>query len=74
MTSNEVDASSLQADGVAECYLCFGGDEFTKPWRVCPGCHQEYQNEFAVDIASAFVTFNRSQYPRDTHKQGKLLI
>ena len=117
MTSNEVDMSSLQADGVAECYLCLGGDdvdtgqplrrdcacrgtdagfvhlsclvvfaatiskawdgrdmyEFTKPWRVCPGCHQEYQNEFAVDIASAFVTFNRSQYPRDTHKQVETL-
>ena len=115
--SSKVDMSSLQADGVAECYLCFGGDdvvtgqplrrdcacrgtdagfvhlsclvvfaatiskawdgrdmyEFTKPWRVCPGCHQEYQNEFAVDIASAFVTFDRSQYPRDTHKQVETL-
>jgi hypothetical protein len=43
--------------------------EFVNPWRECPGCHQYYQNELAVDIASEFVSFVRRQYPRDTEKQ-----
>ena len=43
--------------------------EFVKPWRVCPSCHQEYQNYFAVDIATEFVSFVRRQYPDDTPKQ-----
>jgi len=47
--------------------------EFRKPWRLCPGCHQEYQNELAVDIASEFFSFVRRQYPRDTHKQVESL-
>jgi len=47
--------------------------EFRKPWRLCPGCHQEYQNELAVDIASEFVSFVRQQYPRDTQKQVESL-
>jgi hypothetical protein len=44
-------------------------NEFIKPWETCPGCHQYYQNELAVDIASKFVSFVRRQYPRDTQKQ-----
>jgi hypothetical protein len=43
--------------------------EFRKPWRECPGCHQEYQNELRIDIASKFVLFVRRQYPDDTKKQ-----
>jgi hypothetical protein len=43
--------------------------EFRKPWRDCPGCHQCYQNEFAVDIASKFVSFVRRQYPDNTERQ-----
>jgi hypothetical protein len=41
-------------------------NEFRKPWRVCPGCHQVYQNELRLDIASKFVLFVRRQYPSDT--------
>jgi hypothetical protein len=44
-------------------------DEFVKPWIDCPGCHQEYQNELAIDIATKFVSFVRRQYPSDTQKQ-----
>ena len=115
MTStNEVDASSLQASGgggdgeEAVCYLCLDGGadeqlrrdcacrgtdagfvhlscltdylatksirasdmtEFDKPWRECPGCHQYYQNELAIDIAAKFVPFVRRQYPQDTQRQ-----
>ena len=42
---------------------------FRDPWIVCPGCHQYYQNELAVDIANEFVPFVRRQYPRDTQRQ-----
>jgi hypothetical protein len=47
--------------------------EFKKPWRVCPGCHQNYQNELRIDIASKFVSFVRQQYPSDTQKQVESL-
>jgi hypothetical protein len=48
-------------------------DEFVKPWAFCPGCHQYYQNELAVDIASEFVSFVRRQYPHDTQMQAESL-
>jgi hypothetical protein len=44
-------------------------NEFIKPWETCPGCHQYYQNELAVDIATKFVLFVRGQYPDNTEKQ-----
>ena len=47
--------------------------EFVNPWRVCPGCHQSYQNELAVDIATKFVTFVKGQYPDDTQSQVEAL-
>jgi hypothetical protein len=47
--------------------------EFIKPWVDCPGCHQYYQNELAVDIATEFVSFVRRQYPRDTQRQVESL-
>jgi hypothetical protein len=49
-------------------------NEFTQPWETCPGCHQNYQNELAVDIASEFVLFVRRQYPDDTQKQVEALF
>ena len=48
-------------------------NEFRKPWRDCPGCHQEYQNEFAIDIATKFVSFVRRLYPSDTESQVEAL-
>jgi hypothetical protein len=47
--------------------------DFREPWLTCPSCHQYYQNELAVDIASKFVSFVRGQYPRDTQKQVESL-
>jgi hypothetical protein len=47
--------------------------EFIKPWRECPGCHQCYQNELAVDIATKFVSFVRRKYPDDTRMQVEAL-
>ena len=31
-------------------------NEFIKPWESCPGCHQSYQNELRIDIATDFVS------------------
>jgi hypothetical protein len=47
--------------------------EFVDPWAACPGCHQEYQNELAIDIANKFVPFVRRQYPDDTPRQVESL-
>ena len=47
--------------------------EFAKPWQVCSGCHQCYQNELAVDIATKCVPFVRRQYPNDTQRQVEAL-
>jgi hypothetical protein len=47
--------------------------DFRKPWRVCPSCHQYYQNELGIDIATEFVSFVRRQYPRDTQRQVEAL-
>jgi hypothetical protein len=58
------ETKSKQASGVIE---------FRKPWRECPSCRQEYQNELAIDIASKFVSFVRRQYPHDTQKQVESL-
>jgi hypothetical protein len=48
-------------------------NQFIKPWQVCPGCHQKYQNELAIDIANKFVSFVRRQYPGDTQMQVEAL-
>jgi hypothetical protein len=48
-------------------------DQFRDLWANCPSCHQEYQNELSIDIASKFVSFVRRQYPDDTHKQVESL-
>jgi hypothetical protein len=48
-------------------------NEFIEPWSDCPGCHQEYQNELGIDIASEFVSFVRGHYPHNTEKQVESL-
>ena len=48
-------------------------NEFRKPWWCCPSCHQYYQNELAIDIATEFVSFVRRQYPDDTRMQVEAL-
>jgi hypothetical protein len=58
--TNYAATKSMQASGM---------NEFIKPWCICPSCHQEYQNELAIDIATKFVSFVRRQYPSDTQKQ-----
>ena len=48
-------------------------DLFRDPWRVCPSCRKEYQNELAVDIANKFVLFVRGRYPDNTLRQVEAL-
>jgi hypothetical protein len=48
-------------------------NEFSNPWVLCPSCHQEYQNELAIDIATKFGAFFRGQYPDDTQRQVEAL-
>jgi len=55
-------SKSLRWDGGNE-------DMFVNPWRICLSCHQEYQNEVAVEIATEFVSFVLAKYPDDTRKQ-----
>lgn len=43
-------------------------DEFIKPWKHCSGCHQLYQNELVVDLATEFVSFVEENYPDDQEK------
>ena len=47
--------------------------EFVDPWLECPNCHQFYQNELGIDIATEFVSFVRRQYPDDTQRQVEAL-
>jgi hypothetical protein len=47
--------------------------KFIKPWRVCPSCHQFYQNNLAIDIVTEFVLFVQGQYPDDTKRQVESL-
>jgi hypothetical protein len=48
-------------------------NDFIKPWRECPSCQQSYQNMLRIDIATAFVSFVRRQYPRNTQRQVEAL-
>ena len=48
-------------------------NQFMDPWRVCPGCRQDYQNELRIEIATEFVSFVRRQYPDNTNWQVEAL-
>ena len=37
-------------------------NEFIEPWRFCNNCKQPFQNQLAVDLASAFVSFTEATY------------
>ena len=48
-------------------------NDFQNPWKLCSNCHQTFQNELRIDIATEFVSFVRRQYPRDTQMQVEAL-
>jgi hypothetical protein len=62
--TNYAETKSVQAHGMRE---------FVTPWCTCPSCHQDYQNELAIDIATKFVSFVRRQYPDNTQRQVESL-
>ena len=68
-----VHLSCLTEYAAAKSKQALDMNQFSDPWRLCPGCHQEYQNELAVGITSEFVSFVRKQYPRDTERQVESL-
>ena len=48
---------------------------FDEPWEICNYCKQPFQNQLAVDLASAFVTFAEANYGHpDSSKWDKLRI
>ena len=50
-------------------------DAFCKPWNFCIHCKQPFQNQLAVDLASAFVSFTEATYGQEGNsKWDKLKI
>ena len=41
---------------------------FREPWEVCPNCHQDYQNNLAVDVSAKFVSFVQRKHLNDRPK------
>ena len=35
---------------------------FSTPWKKCNNCHQPFQNQVALDLLSAFVSFTEKAY------------
>jgi hypothetical protein len=64
-----VHLSCLTKYAATKSKLALCPNEFIMPWRVCPGWHQSYQNDLAINIATKFVSFVRGQYPDDTKRQ-----
>ena len=51
------------------------GLAFCKPWNFCNTCKQPFQNQLAVDLASAFVSFTEATYGQEGNsKWDKLKI
>ncbi len=51
------------------------GHTLFKPWKNCPNCLQEYQNEVAIELADKFVSFAENKYPNDkvAHVEARCL-
>ena len=49
-------------------------NQYRQFWEQCPSCHQDYQNQLSIDIATNFVSFVRRQYPDDTQRQVESLF
>ena len=47
--------------------------DFVRPWKVCPNCHQFYENTLEADIANEFVSFIEREHPNDQEKQVEAL-
>ena len=50
-----------------------GMGKFNEPWRECPGCKQDYQNELAIELVNELVSFVEEKYPDDKLKHLEAL-
>jgi hypothetical protein len=50
-----------------KCRAASDGDlpSFREPWYKCTNCKQPFQNQVAIDLASAFVTFAEATYGQE---------
>ena len=48
-------------------------NQFENPWEMCPHCHQFYQNDLRIDIATRFVSLVRRTDPDNTQLQVESL-
>ena len=63
--TNYAETKSKQASGM---------QEFITPWHTCPNCHQDYQNELRIDIASEFVSLLEGSIQTIHNDRWKLLM
>jgi hypothetical protein len=68
-----VHLSCLTNFAAAKSVQALKTNDFINPWIFCSSCHQYYQNEFRIDIATNFVSFVRRQYPHNTQLQVESL-
>jgi hypothetical protein len=68
-----VHLSCLTKYAAAKSIQALKTNQFREPWVICPSCHQDYQNELSIDIATNFVLFVLRQYPDDTQRQVESL-
>ena len=45
-----------------KCRHSTNSSTFTAPWEICPNCNQHYQNDLALDMSNAFVSFAAAAY------------
>jgi hypothetical protein len=54
-----------------KCRAADDGDTkaFIEPWEKCNNCKQPFQNQLAIDLASAFVSFAETTYGQDGNSE-----
>ena len=60
-----------------KCRAADDGDmtSFREPWYKCTNCKQPFQNQLAVDLASAFASFAKETYGHDgNYKWDKMRV
>ena len=68
-----VHLSCLTNYAAAKSKECVDLNSFKEPWERCPNCHQYYQNELRIDIATKFALFVRRHNPDNAQMQVEAL-
>ena len=69
--------SCLEKYAKQKCKQAVDGNTvaFSEPWHKCNNCKQPFQNQLAIDLASAFVSFAEATYGHpDNNKNDKLKV